>query len=457
MKKVFVLIAVLSLMLVSAGISFAASSAGDNFPGGAGVATFRVGNGFTTLINIQHRPDVTWTGIDGCGAVVHVAIYDVNSQHIIDFNLNLTRLDNVGVVITSGTTAGSINIYDYSDNAFGGNPVINSVASGIPIVAAAPAQANGDILGYVTMVRNNNACSGAGFTGTPIGTISGVLTGVPDSLFIRTAYVGTTSAYAFNSPMLQGFINIPAANANGEALHFVDTFGAAAANNPVCDADGSGVIGTVANGGSLDDGNGANIDFWEMLITNSNGFVGVWGAAAGIVCDADAGLGIANRIYNALGVPGYSAANSLWWGRFNVSTIAGTASTLVLTSPNYAPRAAYRRSNNLSVLSYNDDEIPVSFGPVAVPEVASIAFGSASGNINPGTAVAGEALINYNTPAFGYTYTSTAAFADVYPLVRDRAAGNICDASLKGQLIAGVAAPVALAIGAGQSCVVVAP
>jgi hypothetical protein len=426
-KKFFVLLAVLSLVLFSAGISQAASSQIDNLPGGAGVAQFQVGGGWETLINIQHTGDPKWGALDAC-ALIHVAIYDEASVHVLDFNMSLTNIDNVGLVIRPGASAGQILLYDYSDGAFGGSAALNDINTGPGVSATIPADSNGISVGYVTITRTDNffatPCTGGG--GSPAGNITGALALVPDSLLIRTAMLSPTSAFAFNAPMLQGFLNMghPITEAVGGG--FVHT----AAGLPVataCLANADGDITDTAEAGSLDDANGANIDLSELFVTNF-----AFGAA-GIVCD------FGTTIFNAMG-----SADNLWWARYNVDPAVPTVSTLTFVSPNYAGRAGFNRSNNISALSYNDAETGISFGPVPAAEVEFRPFGSSAGAINPGASVAGESLITYNTPAFGYTFTESTSFADIYPLVRDRVAANICDATLNPVIAAAVASCVAV-------------
>jgi hypothetical protein len=438
-KKFFVLLAVLSLVLFSAGSAagsaHAAASQIDNLPGGASVAQFQVGAGWETLINIQHTGDPKIGPADAC-ALVHLAIYDVNSVHVLDFNLSLTNTDNVGLVIRPGAAAGQIQLFDYSDGAFGGSAALNDIATGPGVAATIPADANGISVGYVTVVRTDDffnvtggggACTGGG--GAPAGNITGVQFFVPDSLIVRTAMLTSASAIAFNAPMLQGFINLAHPITEPIGGGFVTTVGGAPAIT-ACTANGDVDTLDTAAAASLDDGNGANLDFAELLVTN------FFSGAGGVVCDGGVG---ATGIFNAMG-----SANALWWARFNVDPEVPTMTTLTLVSPNFADRGGFGRSNNISALSYDDAETPISFGPVPAAEVEFRPFGSVAGAINPGAATAGESLLTYNTPAFGFTFTESTAFADIYPLVRDRIAVNICDATLSGVIAGTVASCVAV-------------
>ncbi len=91
---------------------------------------------------------------------------------------------------------------------------------------------------------------------------------------------------------------------------------------------------------------------------------------------------------------------------------------LVAPNSTRADGASARFPRSLSIISYNDAETPWSWGPNLIPEVAGISYGTGVGEILTGGTLAGESLLTFLPPAFGHTYTETASFADLYPLIK---------------------------------------
>jgi len=132
----------------------------------------------------------------------------------------------------------------------------------------------------------------------------------------------------------------------------------------------------------------------------------------GVICDA---VGVPNTVYVALG-----AVNGTYWARYNENASAGANTILNVVAPNSTrvDLAALRFPRSLSIISYNDAETPWSWGPNLIPEVAGLNYGTGAGEILTGGATAGESVLTFLPPAFGHTYTETASFADLYPLIR---------------------------------------
>ena len=403
MKKL-ILAVMLSVLLAGYGAAMAATSQIDNLPGGAGLSYWTAGGEILSLINIQNVSNAT-------ALCVHIVVYDVNGVNLMGWNVSLTPLDNYGVAITSGPSAGTVTLNDYSDMTTPfvncSNPIPDLSAAGIPL--AAPANSSGVSSGYVSIAIT--AWDPVPPFTDPIGTtgnLSGIKAVLPDAMFTRLAVLAPDWAFAMNPPMLQGFLNMGATiNENG-ATDWIDSRLAANANTP-CHWYKSGAAPSVYT--SLDDANGVGIDFIELFASDN------WTLLpAGFVCDQP-GPSVTDRVvYPVLG-----SADNVYWGRFNENPANGTNTTLVLVAPaSSVPMAAaggYAR--NLTVGSLNDDAVQVTWGPATQPEVAYVPFGTAAGEINTGGALAGEAMITFTVPAFGFTFTTGASFADAYPLIRD--------------------------------------
>jgi hypothetical protein len=358
----------------------AATSSLDNVPGGAGIAFWQAGGGWDTLINIQETSSTC--------AMLHIGIYDRDGLRLNSFSLSLQPMDNVGMLVQGDGTF--IYVYDYSDNAYGGSPALNDF-SVAPVIHSAPSDPDGIQRGYITVVRTNIACAGPG--GSPSGNITGTDFIVPDSIFIRTAFLNVHGAFACNGIMLQGFANFGTLR---ESSDFVDS--TAIPNTPPdpCDFNGDGVSsGTFS---ILDDVVGADIDFAELFLSDN-----ITGPPPWVICNGG------GTVYQALG-------SASFIGRFNENPSVGTHTTLVLVAPQSFHPSAARFQRIISLNSYNDDGGIASSGSRTFPVVAALSFGS--GGISSGAARAGEIRVTTSVPIFGFTFTETASFADIYPLIR---------------------------------------
>ncbi len=399
MRKL-ILALMLSVLLLGFGTAMAATSQIDNLPGGAGVSYWQAGTGWQTLINVQNTSAVA-------ALCVHVALYDQDSVHLGDWLMSLTPLDNVGIVLNPGAAPGNINILDYSDGAAfpGCTNTINDYVAGVPLSVPAPANAAGLSRGYMTVAITamdivpplNDPLAGLNYGAAAKAVL-------PNILLIRHAELTASSAYAGNAPMLQDFLNQTTLN-EALATDFVQTI-AAINVGTVCNWNADAVVNLFND---IDDPSGINIDFWELFLSEHN--IGV--AGMGVVCDT----GAPNAVYVALG-----SINGTYWARYNENASAGTNTVLNLIAPNSTrvDTAAIRFPRALSIVSYNDAETPWSWGPNLVPEVAGLNYGTGVGEILTGGAQAGESLLTFLPPAFGHTYTETAAYADLYPLVRSQ-------------------------------------
>ncbi len=367
-------------------LSNAATSSLDNAPGGAGFAYWQAGGGWSTLINIQERAMTC--------AEVHVSLYASTGTKIINFNLRLTPRDNVGIVINGDGV--NLSLYDYSDTAYGGTAGLNDVSIGPAVVVAAPAGSDGIQRGYLSVVRNNTGCAGAG--GAPSGTLSGNYAVVSDYIFMRYAILNPISAFALNASMLQGFGNQGGIITEGGVGS--DFFNSTTTPNSVrsCDLNNDG--DTADSFTLVDDAGGADIDFVELFLSdNISGLSPPW-----IICNPG------DNLYFALG------SESGYWARYNENASAGTQTMLVLVAPQSSHPSAAGFSKNLSVTSYDDNGNSVNWNST-VGIVNAIPFGSGGISV-PGGATAGEVRLSLYVPAFGFTFTETASFADLYPFVK---------------------------------------
>jgi len=396
----------LSVLLLGFGSAMAATSAIDNLPGGAGVIYFQAGSSWQTLVNIQ---STFATG----NMTVHVTIYDMNSVDLLDFEVPLTKYDNMGFSIT-GDGASTCTIVPYSDNAFSG--------SGIPAAGLTFSCPNIGSLqyGYIGLVLDN--ITAAAVDPTTVGSWTRTNFVNPDLLVMRAALIrGTDAAFAINATMIQGFANmmtpgsatvgLSEANAAGFE-QFINTFGADALCTGVA-VDWNNAAGTQFI--TIDDpAIGPNIDSWELYATDNST---VFALNPLLIADGAAAGGAActrNGRYKVLG-----SADNFYWGRYN-ATPSMTASTLIMVFPaspgTAAGTADPRAAGSVIVKAFNDDETPVSTALTPL-EVHRIGAGTPGFNI---ISSAGELLIDTATPMYGWVYTESAGFADVYPLVRDR-------------------------------------
>lgn len=371
----------------------AATSSIDNLPGGAGIAYWQAGGGWETLINVQ---------TDGLNcALVHIGVYDRNGLNLTSFVMSLDEADNFGIVVRGDGT--NIELYDYSDHAFGGSPALHDVNTGPPVVFYSPAGSGGIQRGYMTFVKTNAGCSGPG--GAPTGNITGTFAVNSDTLWIRSALINPNNAFALNAVMLQGFANYGAIR---ESNDFVNT--AAAPNTPpdACDFNGDG--DATDSFSILDDINGAEIDFAELFLSDNISHADPLNFPPWIICNP-AGL-----VYKALG-----SSNNTYCARFNINPAVGTQTTLVLVAPQSVHSSAANFPRDVALMAYNDDALAVStFFSAEV--VTAKPFGNIPEGIPVASFTAGEACFSIAAPVFGFSYTETASFADLYPFVRSQMA-----------------------------------
>ena len=378
-------------------ILHASTSALDNLPGGAGIAYWQAGAGWSTLINIQ---------ADNSCAQVHGSVYDSSGLKLYFFNLRLRPSDNVGIVVNS-TGFNTINLYDYSDTAYGGTTDLNDFDTGPPVTLSAPEDSDGIIKGYMTFVKTNLDC--AGLDGRPNDNITGQARTVPNSLWIRTALVSNDKAFALNAIMFQDFANIGDAWKIDEAYDFINT-SSSPNSHGFCDFSGNVFNKDIFL--SIDDAEGADIDFAELFLTDNITEGRPW-----IVCDPGP------VFYKALG-----SQNNQYCARYNRNPAVGTQSKLILIAPQSNHPSANRFPRDLYVQSFNDKGNITTWGPTLFNVVEAIPFGGSG--INIGTSISGESCFMVSAPVFGFVYTENASFADIYPLERRQVAINIANKTL---------------------------
>ncbi len=420
MRK-WILAIMLSVLLLGFGTAQSATLVSNDLPGGAAVAYFQAGAGYTSLVNIQSITGTT--GVLTGSLLIHVQVFDMNSNHIVDFNIPLTSTDNVGWSITgTGTT---LTLDPYSDGAFGGSgqlPITvlfpSNGADGLQygyITATITADGRGDRLGAVAADLSPNADprTFTNFNGVPVVEPF-------NKIFMRVAILGTDNAIGMNGYMYQDFMNIVTlSEAVVPAVGFVNTVPADVI--VACDWNGNGTaLNTYTS--LADDTNGIGIDPWENYISADVDLMPL-PVNIGVVCN---GGNRAGRV-KALG-----SSNNIYWGRFNENPATGVHSTLITIAPANCASGCNQASpavidgRSMVVIAYNDAESGPSSG-LTPPEVGMSEFGTAvtprpsnsSISINSN---AGEAFITIAAPLFGFIYTTGPTYADVYPLVRSQMA-----------------------------------
>jgi hypothetical protein len=388
MNKFLTFIMAILLPFMAINTPYAATSALDNLIGGAGIVYWQAGGGWQTLINIQE------SDLAIC-ASVHVGFYDMNGIKITSFNLPLLPGDNVGIVVQGNGT--DIQMFDYSDHAYGGAAILNDFNTGLPLNISATADTDGIQRGYMSFVRTNTDCAGP--LGSPSGNISGTFAVVNSNIVVHAAIINLNNALAFNGIMFQGFANYGAIR---ESLDFVNT--TLTPNTPpdACDFNGDGDTTDVF---SIVDDVGADIDFVELFLSDNITIPGPLDLPPWIICNP------VNRVFKALGT------DAQYWGRYNENPSTGTETILIIVAPQSNHLSASRFSRNLLLFLYNDDgmAISASFFPSVVDAVH---FGSEIS----GPSTAGDFRFTSSAPIFGFTFIETASFADLYPLVRGQIA-----------------------------------
>jgi len=469
----------LSVLLLGFGSAIAATGALNNIPGGAGVFMWQASaTGDYTLVNVQNVADVadTFGAATSTALVIHITLYDRDSNHVFDWSCPLSQRDNYGFAITNDAGGDAIAITSDGTPFYPGPvggignctaswtaiPVAHNPAIGLPgalqygygTVAITRLDAIAPINLWRTLYNPNGvvlppAGDGNGDARNDL-EMGGTTVVLPDLIFIRTAFLGPGYAFALNGEMLQGFMNcsriqaenaasVSATNAAGcgwVGIQGVDTLCAAA----TVDWDNSGVFSIAA--AILPDFNGIDIHALELYVTNNR-----VAGALGVALESAGGAACARgQRRNALG-----SSDGIYWGRYNV-TPGVTDTTLITVAPAsnahaLNPAVNIADTRNLIVSAYDDAEIPVSVTPIAPPEVAYSPFLSPTnpprpGNVSIGHAgiPAGEARIQATsiyTPLFGLVYTTIAgAEADMYPLVKNVQAVNVLDLGTIGGVIA---------------------
>jgi hypothetical protein len=397
-----ILALMLSVLLLGFGNAMAATSALDNLPGGAGFNYFHAAaGGQVTLFNVQN--------IDTTPVLVHITLYDSNSNHLWDFNVPLSGWDNWGCTISGD---GTQILVSPQTPCFYAGPNNGCFA---PMSLGLPADAQGFQKGYMSFVISAGDSVWYGGDGNgdprndPIAT--GANTRHYDVLFGRTALLNPVagSAIALNSTMLQGFVNIFTAPGLVEANAADGWDSIADVNVPFywnCDLD---ILDTFP---SHDDPiQGLNIDSWEIMLTQ-------WDQWAVIADDWNGG-GVGETLYQAVG------SGTMYVGRYNetpglsetilISVFPANNTAAGLLPVPFSPACGYS-STNILAFCYDDNEFPGST-TVSSTEVSRTAFGPAVGQIHvPGTS--GECRILVDAPLLGFTYTESGNYADVYPLMK---------------------------------------
>ncbi len=117
-------------------------------------------------------------------------------------------------------------------------------------------------------------------------------------------------------------------------------------------------------------------------------------------------------IYNAVG-----SGNNVYWARWNENPAVGSETSLITVFPaNSGPGNVGAESRVLGLLHYNDNEDSISQS-VNPAEVDVLDWGPEL-TVN---GLTGETRITVAAPMFGFSYTIVGTFADLYPVVRERA------------------------------------
>ncbi|MBM4146905.1 MAG: hypothetical protein FJ240_11660 [Nitrospira sp.] len=441
MRKL-ILAVMLSVLLLGFGTSYAGTASIENVPGGAGIAYFQVGQGWQTLFNVQNVADNSTVG---CSAaiLVHVVLYDKFSAEIVNFNVPLSQNDNWGA---SMTLAG--NVITVTPQAC---PAALPNSPGMTDAGCAPhsgiitVDSDGIAFGYITAAITEMDCGLATpqiFTTTnfALGNNDGNpwndtnMTGLdvvsPNWIFMRTAIVnpGFGFGFAMNGRMIQHFLNIGAI-AELAGVDWVDTL--PVPDNTICPwVDwNNNLLGDILAFNGTDDFNGIRIDTWELyatLILDTDPAAGVTTAGTIIVDNCNLTASRAGR-HSILG-----SANNWYWARFN-ETPGITETTLITVAP-----AATGPGNvganpmllNGSVFDDNEAYASVTITPleaarcpfVWVPAEFTTACAVPAAGITHSTFTTGEFNFFFRNPMYGFSYTATANFADLYPIVNEEVA-----------------------------------
>lgn len=437
MRKL-ILAVMLSVLLLGFGTSYAGTSSIENVPGGAGVAYFQVGQNWATLLNIQNVAD---NSTIGCSAavLVHVVMYDKNSAEIVDFNVPLSQNDNWGAAIT---LAGNVLTVTPANcpAALPNSPGLTDAGCATHSGILQPQIEDGIAHGYLTVAITEIDCGAAlattDFTpgnndGNPWNdtNMTGIDSVSPNWIFIRTALVNPQAGlgFAINGRMIQHFLNM-AAIAEIGAVDFVDTFFTPDTVGCFVDWNNNLLVDLLAFNGT-DDFNGIRIDTWELyatLVLDTDPAAGVSTAGTIIVDNCFATLTRAGR-HNILG-----SANQWYWARFNETP--GITETVLIT---VAPAAsgpgnvgANAMTFNGTVFDDNENAASITITPIEAARCPFVwnaaefttACAVPAAGITHSTYTSGELNFIYRNPMYGFSYTATANFADLYPIVNEEVA-----------------------------------
>ena len=434
MRKFYVVLLALALMLGVGSQAKAATSAINNLPGGAGILQWMAApDGTHTLINIQN--------VRSCGAVtVHITFYDYNSNHLFDIDWPMSSMDNVGIAVTGdGTT---VNL-DFEPGETPTMPAEQGLVHN-HLFTLAGVGAGQLQYGYATVAvdqldsANPQNCyytqpagaflmaAGNG-NGNPMDdpTAMNSWRVLPDLFIARAAILFPTGVLGMNGQMLQGFMNMPRLS---EDQNTNPTFVGVLNGNAVCaanvDWDGDNRATEITN---ISENGGVTIQAHELYITDN--FELLVNAAAGGQIAINTTAANCNRSGRAVAL---GSATTSYLARYNV-TPGLTDTNLVMVFPandvkpeNPANLIADNRGFN--IFPYNDNEQFVSTNDLRGPEVTIAPFYSTSNAALPGQPVIshttythGEAVVTVRAPLYGYTYTTVSGIgADIYPIVPRR-------------------------------------
>lgn len=415
MRKL-ILALMLSVLLLGFGTAHAATAQLDNVVGSAGVAYFHASaNGDITLFNVQN--------VDITPIMVHIVLYNPESNDILSFKVPLSAYDNWGCSITGDGSVVTVSPQ---------TPCFYSGANNgcfTPLSAALPAGTDGMQRGYigVTIAAGDSVWYGGDNNGDPRNDplTTGTFFRFLDVIEARTAYIGPANAWAFalNSWMMQGFVNLPTLDESvaglGGSWDSIADLGVTCFYN--CDGD----TGDVFPG--TDDANGPKIDSWEILLTDFANWA--------LICDDTNGGGVGDTMYSAFGSTSIgtstgsivAARAGAYWGRYNEDPGVGSNTVLVTVHPANsgigAAPACNLSSRSIAGISCDDNEFCADF-TFTPAEVNAREFGPA-GIVATGTA--GEIRITSAAPMNGFTFTQAGTFADVYPLITEGKFINAAD------------------------------
>lgn len=463
MRKL-ILAVMLSVLLLGFGTSYAATSSIENLPGGAGVAYFQAGSGWTTLFNLQNVADNSTVGCS-TAILVHVVLYDKNSNEIVDFNVPLSQNDNWGASIS---LAGNV-VTVHPENCPAGLPNSGGADAGCGdhsgIVAA---DLDGIGFGYITAAITEMDCGPVvPFTTTfiagnndgnpwndtnmtaPFG--AGVDSVSPNWIFIRTAVVspGAGLGFAMNGRMIQNFNNIAQIAENPLAFDFADTFTVPDSFCVLPIDWNNNLLVDILNINGTDDFNGIRVDTWELyatltLDTDPGAGANISGAIIIDGCNFIPSQSRAGR-HSILG-----SANWWYWARFN-ETPGITETTLITLAP-AATGPGNVGSNpmtfNGTVFDDNENYASVTITPIEAARCPfvwnagefSLACAVPAAGITHSTYTTGELNFFFRNPMYGFSYTATGNFADLYPIVNEEI--NVVVTNLQPNDFFGVVIPV---------------